>query len=132
MNDLHARTVFFVKNAQRALSFYTERLDCKLDWCYEDEGEPFVFQVNMRGVELIINQIEDHTKHRAGHGRVFIGLDPKQLEAFRRYVRDNSIEVEVVSWGALTLRIHDQDENEIFVGLPEKDRETLKLGTSWP
>ena len=132
MNDLHARTVFCVKDAQRSLSFYTNTLDCILDWCHEDEGKPFVFQVNMRGVELIINQIEDHTKDRAGHGRVFIGLDDRQLDAFRQYVSDNDIETEVVGWGALTLKIQDIDKNEIFVWLPEKDREALELGRNWP
>ena len=75
MDNFYARSVFFVKDAEASLAFYTQALGFKLDWNYQEEGRAFVFQVGLFGFELIVNQIEDWTKERAGHGRVFIGLD---------------------------------------------------------
>ena len=132
MRDLHARTVFFAKDAQRSLSFYTETLGFSLDWNYEEDGRAFVFQVSMLGLQLILNQIEQRTEDRAGHGRVFIGIETDQLEAFRRHIDDNGIETEVVGWGEPTLLIRDLDGNEIFFWLPVKERATLKIGQGWP
>jgi len=132
MRDLHARTVFFVKNAPRSLRFYTKTLGFSLDWNHEEDGQAFVFQVNMLGFQLILNQTEDRTESRAGCGRVFVGLEPDQLEGFRRHLQGHAIESEVVSWGAPTLRICDPDGNELFFSLPVRERESLKVGSNWP
>lgn len=132
MDALHARTVFFSKDAERSLSFYTETLGFALDWNYEPEGRAFVFQVSMLGFQLIINQTEHWTEGRAGRGRVFIGLEEDQLDGFRRHIADNNIEAEVVPWGAPTLLIRDLDRNEILFWLPEKERATLEIGQNWP
>ena len=66
MNHLYARSVFFVNDAERSLRFYTEQLGFSLDWDSKDG----VFQVSLFGFELILNEIADHTRARAGHGRV--------------------------------------------------------------
>jgi catechol 2,3-dioxygenase-like lactoylglutathione lyase family enzyme len=97
--------VFFVKDAERALRFYTEVLDFKLDWTHEGNGRPFVFQVSLFALQLILNQEEDWTSGRAGHGRVFIAIYQPQLELFRRYLTENSIKTTVLYWGAPTLAI---------------------------
>jgi catechol 2,3-dioxygenase-like lactoylglutathione lyase family enzyme len=60
----------FVADAERSLRFYTEELGFSLDWDSKDG----VFQVSLFGFELILNQVGDRTRSRAGHGRVFIGL----------------------------------------------------------
>ena len=70
MDNFYARSVFFVKDAEESLAFYTQTLGFTLDWNYQEEGRAFVFQVGLFGFELILNQIEDWTKERAGHGRV--------------------------------------------------------------
>src|ERR1700757_3906336 len=81
MNNFYARSVFFVKDAERSLKFYTETLGFSLDWNYQEQGRAYVFQVSLLGFELILNQTEPETEDRAGHGRLFIGLDDDQVEA---------------------------------------------------
>ncbi len=113
MNNLYARSVFFVKDAERSLRFYSETLGFSLDWKYEEQGRAFVLQVSLLGFELILNQTGPQTKDRAGHGRVFIGLEDDQVGRFRGHIREKAIKTEVVQWGRPTLVIRDLDENEL-------------------
>lgn len=55
MNDLHARTAFFVNHARLSLGFYLESLGFSLDWSHEENGKPLVLQVSPLGLELILN-----------------------------------------------------------------------------
>jgi catechol 2,3-dioxygenase-like lactoylglutathione lyase family enzyme len=126
VTDLYARTVFFVKDAERSLRFYTETLGFSLEWEHDEQGRAFVFEVSLFGFQLILNQTEPGTEDRAGHGRVFIGLDDDQVDGFRRHVREKGIQTEVVPWGAPTLVIRDLDGNELFFWLPERERANLR------
>jgi catechol 2,3-dioxygenase-like lactoylglutathione lyase family enzyme len=130
VTDLYARSVFFVTDAERSLSFYTETLGFSLDWKYQEQGRAFVFQVSLLGFQLILNQIEPWTEARAGHGRVFIGLEEDQADGFRRHIKENGIKTTVVQWGAPTLVIRDLDENELFFWLPESDKASLEAELS--
>ena len=115
-----------MKDAERALRFYTETLGFSLDWNYQEEGLAFVFQVSLLGFELILNQTEAWTEDRAGHGRLFIGLDEDQVHAFRKHIEENGIKTTVLEWGNPTLVIRDLDENELFFWLPESERASLQ------
>jgi catechol 2,3-dioxygenase-like lactoylglutathione lyase family enzyme len=126
VQDLASRSVFFVKDAERSLRFYTDKLGFTLDWNHQEDARAFVFQVSLFGFQLILNQEEDWTAGRAGHGRVFIGLDQDQVEPFRRHLRDKGIETAVLHWGAPTLVIRDMDGNELFFWLPESERASLE------
>jgi catechol 2,3-dioxygenase-like lactoylglutathione lyase family enzyme len=126
VRDLASRSVFFVKDAERSLRFYTDKLGFTLDWNHQEDARAFVFQVSLFGFQLILNQEEDWTVGRAGHGRVFIGLDQDQVEPFRRHLRDKGIETAVLHWGAPTLAIRDMDGNELFIWLPESERASLE------
>jgi catechol 2,3-dioxygenase-like lactoylglutathione lyase family enzyme len=126
MNDLHARTVFFARNAQNSLHFYTQRLGFTLNWSHEDSGRALVCQVSLRGFQLILNQVEPGGAGRAGCGRVFIGLEPGQVDEFRRHLRERGIEPEVVRWGEPTLVVKDLDQNELFIWLPDAQRRGLE------
>ena len=119
MDHLDARSVFFVKDAERSLRFYTEMLGFSLDWNHQEQGRAFVFQVSLLGFQLILNQTEPWTQHRSGHGRVFIAIDPDQVEAVRRHITEKRIKTTVFDWGNPTLVIRDVDENELFIWLPE-------------
>ena len=119
MDNLYVRSVFFVKDAERSLRFYTDTLGFALDWNHQEQGKAFVFQVSLFGFQLILNQIEPWTESRAGHGRVFIAIYPEQLDAFRRHVKEKRIETTMLQWGNPTLVIRDIDQNELFVWLPE-------------
>ncbi len=126
MNNLYARSVFFVKDAERSLKFYTETLGFSLDWNYKEAGRAYVFQVGLLGFELILNQTGPSTEARAGHGRLFVGLEKDQGDAFRKHIEEKSIKTTVVDWGNPTLVIRDLDENELFFWLPESERATLQ------
>jgi len=68
-NNLYARSVFFVKHAERSLRFYTGQLGFSEDWNYLEDGRTVVCQVSLFGFELILNEINDLTQTRAGQGR---------------------------------------------------------------
>jgi catechol 2,3-dioxygenase-like lactoylglutathione lyase family enzyme len=125
MHSLGAKSVFFVKDAERSMDFYTQRLGFSLDWKHDEQGRPFVFQVSLLGFQLILNQTEAWTDDRAGHGRVFIGIDDDQVDSFRRHIESKGIETTVLHWGAPTLVIRDLDKNEFFFWLPESERAKL-------
>ena len=125
MQDLFARSVFFVNDAERSLRFYTETLGFSLEWKHEEQGRPFVFEVSLLGFQLILNQTEPRTLDRAGHGRVFIGLDDEQVAGFRGHIAEKGIKTDVVQWGAPTLVIRDLDGNELFFWLPASERASL-------
>lgn len=127
MTDFHARTVFFVRDASRARVFYTRDLGFSLDWMYEEDGKPHVFQVSLHGFQLILNQATEPTLDRPGRGRVFIGLDEAGSAAFRQHVESHRIATVNVFWGSPTVAIYDLDDNEIFFWLPEKERENLEM-----
>jgi catechol 2,3-dioxygenase-like lactoylglutathione lyase family enzyme len=126
VKNLYARTVFFAKDAERALKFYTETLGFAMDWNYQEQGRACVFQVSLLGFELILNQTGPATEARAGHGRLFIGLEDDQAAAFRKHIEEKSIQTTVVDWGNPTLVIRDLDENELFFWLPERERANLQ------
>jgi catechol 2,3-dioxygenase-like lactoylglutathione lyase family enzyme len=117
MNDLYARTVFFVSDAERARDFYKGQLGFALDWDSNDG----VFQVSLLGFELILNLVGNATQSRAGHGRLFIGLDEHQAEPFRAHLATKRIRPRRVEWGRPTLAVSDPDGNELFFWLPHDD-----------
>ena len=117
MTPLYARSVFFVADAERSQRFYTEDLGFTLDWDSHDG----VFQVSLFAFELILNQVEDRTGPRAGHGRVFIGLEDHQVEQVRKHIADKGIQALCVEWGRPTLVIRDPDANELLFWLPHDD-----------
>lgn len=127
MNNLYARAVFFVKDARRSLRFYTEQLGFSVDWKDSEEDPPYVFQVSLFGFELILNQVSEQTRERAGHGRVFIGLEDDQIPPVRKHIAAKGIHTERVDWGRPTLVIRDPDQNELFFwDWPEKDTAALE------
>ncbi len=121
MNNLYARSVFFVEDAERSLRFYTEQLGFSVDWDYQEEGRTVVCQVSLFGFELILNEVDDRTQTRAGHGRVFIGLEDDQGEPLRKHILATGIQTQRVQWGRPTLVIRDLDANELFFWLPRDD-----------
>jgi catechol 2,3-dioxygenase-like lactoylglutathione lyase family enzyme len=126
VDSLYARSVFFVRDAESSLRYYTETLGFSLDWNHQEQGRAFVFQVSLLGFELILNQTEPSTEDRAGHGRLFIGLDGNQAGAFHRHITNKGIKTSVTRWGEPTLVIRDLDENELFVWLPDSERPSLE------
>ena len=121
MNNLYARSVFFVRDAERSLRFYTEQLGFTVDWNYQEDGRAFVFQVSLFGFELILNQTDERNHGRAGQGRVFIGLDDEQGEPLRKHLMEKRVATHRVDWGRPTLVVRDEDANELYFWLPNDD-----------
>jgi catechol 2,3-dioxygenase-like lactoylglutathione lyase family enzyme len=117
MSNLYSRSVFFVSDIERSARFYTEQLGFALDWDSKDG----VMQVSLLGFELILNQTSADAPTRAGAGRVFIGLDDGQDDAFRKYLSSREIRPRRMSWGRPTLALDDPDGNELFFWLPRDD-----------
>ena len=130
MDNFYARSVFFVKDAEATLAFYTQTLGFKLDWNYQEEGRAWVFQVSLFGFELILNQAWGPTQSRAGHGRVFIGLDDDQVPSLLGHIREHGINAMRHEWGRPTLVLRDKDGNELFFWIP--DSEWAKLPSDLP
>jgi len=117
VNNLYARTVFFVSDTERAKRFYTEQLGFSPDWDSNDG----VCQVSLLGFELILNQAWTETPSRAGRGRLFIGLEEEQAEPFRTHLASKRIRPRRVEWGRPTLVVSDPDGNELLFWLPRDD-----------
>ena len=125
MESFYARAVFFVKDGESALRFYTETLGFTLDWNHKEQDRAFVFQVSLLGFQLILNQIEPWTEGRAGDGRVFIGLEDDQTDALREHIERHHIATTARQWGGPTLVVRDQDGNELFFWVPEHKHKGL-------
>lgn len=121
MNHLYARTVFFVKDAERALRFYKEELGFGQDWSYPEGKPAWVCQVSLFGFELILNQTDDGTSARTGRGRLFIGLDDDQGAPLLSHLAARGVHPERRDWGRPTLVITDPDGNELFFWVPNDE-----------
>jgi catechol 2,3-dioxygenase-like lactoylglutathione lyase family enzyme len=121
MDDFFGRSVFFVNDAERSLAFYTETLGFTVDWNHQVDGRAFVFQVSLFGFQLILNQVEEWTQGRAGHGRAFIGVDPEQAERLQQHIQEKGIETTTLHWGEPRLVLRDLDQNELFFGIPQSE-----------
>ena len=115
-----------LRTAKPALAFYTQTLGFGLDWNKQYEGRAWVFQVSLFGFELILNQVFGDTTDRAGHGRVFIGLEDSQAAALCEHIRGKGIQTSRDDWGRPTLVIKDLDGNELFFWLPESELASLE------
>jgi len=122
LHKFGARTVFFVSDTPAALAFYTDVLGFHLDWTYEEQGRPYVVQVSLMGLEIILNQSEGEELERPGCGRVFVGLDDAQTAALLQHIRSRGIPAAYTHWGQPTLAIFDLDRNELFFWLSDAER----------
>lgn len=114
MTNLYARAVFFVRDTELARRHYTEQLGFTEDWAHVEGDRVYVCQVSLLGFEVILNQEYRETVGRAGHGRVFIGLDTDQRGPVLAHIADKRISTERREWGQPTLVVKDLDGNEIF------------------
>lgn len=110
MNDWYSRTVFFVKDTQRSLTFYVEKLGFNEDWTHKEEDKLIVAQVSRNGFEIILNKDIE----KAGNGRIFISLHDEHVEPFRKEIKEKKISVSDKSWGMPVTEIVDTDGNELF------------------
>ncbi len=126
MDNFYARAVFFVRDGEASLDFYTKTLGVGLDWNNQYERRACVFQVSLFGFELILKQVFSDTRDRAGHGRVFIGIEDVQARPLCEHIRAKGIQISYDDWGRPTLVVKDIDGNELYFWLPENELAKLK------
>jgi hypothetical protein len=80
---------------------------------------------------LILNQIGERTRTRAGHGRVFIGLEDDQGEPLRKHILATGIQTQRYQWGRPTLVVKDLDANELFFWLPHDDWTGFEMSAAY-
>jgi uncharacterized glyoxalase superfamily protein PhnB len=115
MENLYARAVFFVDNAERAMRHYVDHFGFAEDWApREEDGRVYVCQVSLFGFELILNEAYGGTLGRVGHGRVYIGLEDQQIRPVLAHIAAHGIPTERIEWGQPTLVVRDPDGNELF------------------
>jgi uncharacterized glyoxalase superfamily protein PhnB len=122
MTIFGGRSVFFVRDAPRALDYYTRDLGFSIDWIHEQQGRPFVAQVSLYGLQIILNQVEPDTESRPGHGRVFIGLDDAQTAILLQHVAKQGVAMTYAHWGEPTAVVTDLDQNELYIWLSDAER----------
>ncbi|HTQ98499.1 MAG TPA: glyoxalase superfamily protein [Candidatus Acidoferrum sp.] len=122
MQNFYVRTVFFVRDTVRAMEYYTNTLGFHLDWVHKERDVPYVVQVSLLGMEIILNQAEHPELDRPGHGRLYVGLDEAQTTALQQHIQQHGIAAEYTHWGAPTLIIFDLDKNELFFWLSDAER----------
>lgn len=125
MNNLYARTVFFVADAERSLRFYKEELGFARDWSFPEGRPAYVCQVSLLGFELILNQTDDDNQDQAGRGRLFIGLDDDQGGPLIKHFQALGVHPKRREWGRPTMVIPDPDGNELFFWMPNNDWSAL-------
>jgi uncharacterized glyoxalase superfamily protein PhnB len=122
VTDLSARSVFFVQDTPSAMEYYTQTLGFNLDWTHEENGRPYVVQVSLFGLQIILNQKETSDDARVGHGRIFLGLDDTQSAVILHHVQSKAVPATYTHWGQPTMAIHDLDRNEIYIWLSDAER----------
>jgi catechol 2,3-dioxygenase-like lactoylglutathione lyase family enzyme len=115
MSDWFARPVLFVTDIGRSVDFYLHQLGFVQSWRYEEEGHPFVAQVERQGCALILSS---QWPDKVGHGLMFISLDVDVLHALRSELEHNGVSVKDGSWGYRLMIVQDPDGNELYFNYP--------------
>ncbi|KAA3605859.1 MAG: glyoxalase [Calditrichaeota bacterium] len=110
MSNWYSRPVFFVRNVELAIEFYTQKLDFTLAWNHSENGKILVAQVSRFDLEIILTLDEE----KCGKGRIFISLEEEETEFLKTEIEAKSIDSEEITWGMPVIKILDVDGNELF------------------
>ncbi len=110
MSNWYSRPVFFVKNVELAIEFYTQKLDFTLVWNHSENGKILVAQVSKFDLEIILTLDEE----KCGKGRIFISLEEDETKALKEEIESKSIVSKEINWGMPIIKILDIDGNELF------------------
>ena len=116
-DDWYSRPVFFVASVERAVDFYRDRLGFEESWRHSEEGTALVAEVARQDCALILNCQQPA---KAGHGRMFISLDPEPLRRLRTEFESRGAPVRDGWWGYDTMIVEDPDGNELFFPYPNE------------
>jgi len=106
----YARPVFFVRDCEAALRFYSG-LGFVEDWRHEEDGALVAVQVHRGGAELIL----DRNGLRAGGGRLFLSLQRGQAARCAAEFLAAGVEVRDDHWGMPVKAVRDPDGNDLLL-----------------
>src|SRR5579872_3457740 len=131
MTDWFARPIINVSDVEASLRFYIDRLGFTSPWCFDEDGKPFVAQVDRQGCALILAK---NWPEKIGKGLMFISLNVEPptpeaataaVDALRAELEARGVAVKQGSWGYRLLVVDDPDGNQLFFNYPnEKSSET--------
>lgn len=113
MSNWYSRPVFFAKNVEFSIEFYTQKLGFTLAWNHSENGKILVAQVNRFDLEIILTLDEE----KCGKGRIFISLEEDEKESLKAETEAKAISAEEITWGMPVIKILDVDGNELFFAL---------------
>ena len=116
MSEWYARPVLFVADVSRSIDFYVNQLGFTRAWCYEEDGQAYVAQVDRQGCELILSS---QWPKKVGSALMFISLDRDVLHALRAELEGKGVAVKDGEWGYRLMIVHDPDGNELFFPYPK-------------
>ena len=107
----YSRPVLFVASVERSIEFYTRLLGFEEGPRYEEDGVALVGEVAREDCTLLLNCQQPH---KAGHGRMFISLDPEPFRRLRAEFEQRGAPVTDGWWGYDLMIVEDPDGNELF------------------
>jgi catechol 2,3-dioxygenase-like lactoylglutathione lyase family enzyme len=110
-----ARAVLFVADIDRSVDFYVKQLGFTQAWRYEDEGKPYVAQVDRQGCELILSS---QWPDKVGKALMFLSLDGAVLDALRAELEGRGVDVKDGEWGYRLMVVADPDGNQLYFPYP--------------
>ncbi|HEY4099863.1 MAG TPA: VOC family protein [Gemmatimonadales bacterium] len=122
-----ARTILPVRDVAASLRFFVDRLGFTSPWSFDEDGKPFVAQVDRDGCSLILSK---SWPGKVGQTVVFISLntDPPTaaagtaaLNALRADLEANGVTVKDGEWGYRLLVVDDPDGNQLLFNYPNEE-----------
>jgi catechol 2,3-dioxygenase-like lactoylglutathione lyase family enzyme len=120
MSTWDARPVFFVKDVERSLAFYTDQLGFTETNRYAQDGKVLVGGVQREGCVLLLNCQQSQ---KNGHARYWILLGLDDYQALRHELEGKGVAVKDGWWGFDTMIVEDPDGNELYFPVPKPTTE---------
>jgi catechol 2,3-dioxygenase-like lactoylglutathione lyase family enzyme len=122
-----ARTILPVTDVAASLHFFVDRLGFTSPWSFDEDGKPFVAQVDRDGCALIL---ASNWPDKVGQAIIFISLNTEPptpqagtaaLDALRAEFETNGVAVKDGKWGYRLLVVNDLDGNQLLFNYPNEE-----------
>lgn len=126
MAEWFARPIFNVADVETSLRFYIDQLGFTSPWRFDEQGKPYVAQVERNSCAIILSTQWPET---LGKGLLFISLNVEPptpeaataaLDALRVELEARGVSVKDGSWGYRLLVVDDPDGNQLLFNYPNE------------
>lgn len=126
MTDWFARPIFNVADVESSLRFYIDQLGFTCPWRFDEDGQPFVAQVDRQGCAIILSK---SWPEKIGKGLLFISLNVEPptpevataaLDQLRAELEAKGVAVKDGRWGYRLLVVSDPDGNQLLFNYPNE------------